>query len=129
MTTNRSLPFSFHSQAKTKLANVYLHQKKDRITFAQCFRELVDNLPGPESYLMLGDAYMSIQGKKSTLRQDFGSFSFPIASTQNPMRPSMHSKWPSDKIQTIRCWRANWAEHMSKHINTPKRSTTTRRRR
>lgn len=30
--------------------------------FAQCFKELVDNMPTPESYLMLGDAYMSIQG-------------------------------------------------------------------
>lgn len=53
----------YYLQAKTKLANVYLHQKKDRLAFMQCFRELVDNLPGPESYLMLGDAYMSIQGE------------------------------------------------------------------
>ena len=53
----------FILQAKTKLANIYLHHKKDRLAFAQCFKELVENCPGPESYLMLGDAYMSIQGK------------------------------------------------------------------
>lgn len=52
----------YYLQAKTKLAHVYLKYKKDRLAFAQCFKELVDNCPGPESYLMLGDAYMSIQG-------------------------------------------------------------------
>lgn len=63
----------YYLQAKTKLANVYLHQKKDRIAFTQCFRELVDNCPGPESYLMLGDAYMSIQGKFSLYIGRFNS--------------------------------------------------------
>lgn len=53
----------YYLQARTKLAHVYLNNKKDRLAFAQCFRELVDNCPGPESYLMLGDAYMSIQGR------------------------------------------------------------------
>lgn len=52
----------YYLQAKTKLAHVYLNHKKDRLAFAQCFRELVDNCPGADSYLMLGDAYMSIQG-------------------------------------------------------------------
>lgn len=32
------------------------------MAFAQCFKELVENCPETESYLMLGDAYMSIQG-------------------------------------------------------------------
>lgn len=53
----------YYLQAKTRLAHVYLHHKKDRQAFAQCFKELVDNCPGSESYLMLGDAYISIQGK------------------------------------------------------------------
>ena len=29
-----------------------------------CFRELVDKKPNPESFLLLGDAYMSIQEVK-----------------------------------------------------------------
>lgn len=57
----------YYLQAKTKLAHVYLKYKKDRLAFAQCFKELVDNCPGPESYLMLGDAYMSIQGTFSCI--------------------------------------------------------------
>lgn len=44
------------------MADVYLTQKKDRLTFAQCYKELVQNCPEPESYLMMGDAFMSIQG-------------------------------------------------------------------
>lgn len=44
------------------MANIYLVHKKDRLSFAQCFKELVQNSPGADSYLMLGDAYMSIQG-------------------------------------------------------------------
>lgn len=54
---------TYYLQAKTKMANIYLVQKKDRLSFAQCFKELVHNTPGAESYIMLGDAYMSIQGK------------------------------------------------------------------
>lgn len=51
----------YYVQAKTKMAEIYMMKKKDRLAFAQCFKELVDNCPGPESYLMLGEAYMSIQ--------------------------------------------------------------------
>uniref|UniRef100_A0A182WY98 Tetratricopeptide repeat protein 21B n=1 Tax=Anopheles quadriannulatus TaxID=34691 RepID=A0A182WY98_ANOQN len=51
----------YYVQAKTKMAYIYLHQRKDRLAFSQCFRELVANCPSASSYLMLGDAYMSIQ--------------------------------------------------------------------
>lgn len=51
----------YYIQSKTKMANIFMKYKKDRLSFAQCFRELVDNTPGPESHIMLGDAYMSIQ--------------------------------------------------------------------
>lgn len=54
-------------QAKTKMADIYLKYRKDRVGFAQCFKELVENNPGAESYLMLGDAFMSIQGKFCSL--------------------------------------------------------------
>uniref|UniRef100_A0A182Q0B7 Tetratricopeptide repeat protein 21B n=1 Tax=Anopheles farauti TaxID=69004 RepID=A0A182Q0B7_9DIPT len=51
----------YYVQAKTKMAYIYLNHRKDRLTFSQCFRELVANCPSASSYLMLGDAYMSIQ--------------------------------------------------------------------
>lgn len=51
----------YYVQAKQKMATIHLVNKKDRLAFAQCFKELVDNVPGAESFIMLGDAYMSIQ--------------------------------------------------------------------
>lgn len=48
---------SYYVQAKTKMANIYLVNKKDRLSFAQCFKELVHNNPGPDSYIMLGGEF------------------------------------------------------------------------
>lgn len=59
----------YYLQAKRKLANIYLYQKKDRLAFINCFKELVEHCPGAESCLMLGNAYMSIQGKLYTFRK------------------------------------------------------------
>lgn len=87
----------YYLQAKNKLAYVYLHHKKDRIQFAQCFKELVDNMPGPESYLMLGDAYMSIQGnfflkKKLWKILMLKKYCFKLI-FQNQKKLSIHLKW------------------------------------
>lgn len=81
-------------QAKTKLAYVYLNQKKDRILFARCFKELVDNLPGSESYLMLGDAYMFIQ------EPDEAIDSFKMALRQNPSDSVLASKLGRAYVKT-----------------------------
>lgn len=52
----------YYIEAHTKLAEIYLKYRKDKSAFMQCFREVVENCPGPESYLLFGDACMSIQG-------------------------------------------------------------------
>lgn len=97
------------------MANVYLHHKKDRVAFAQCFKELVDNLPGPESYLMLGDAYMSIQGNDgdqmllllhetnhllSKTEPDEAIDAFKMALRQNPSDPLLASKLGRAYVKT-----------------------------
>lgn len=51
----------YYIEAHTKLAEVYLQYRKDRSAYMQCFREVVEHCPGPESYLLFGDACMSIQ--------------------------------------------------------------------
>ncbi|XP_076366451.1 LOW QUALITY PROTEIN: tetratricopeptide repeat protein 21B-like [Tachypleus tridentatus] len=51
----------YYLQAREKMANIYLHHRKDRRLYASCYRELVDKAPTPQSYLLLGDAYMNIQ--------------------------------------------------------------------
>lgn len=67
-------------KARQKIAEIYLHHKKDKRQFAVCyklasrkpvlllytdslfrFRELVDKNPTPQAFVLLGDAYMSIQ--------------------------------------------------------------------
>ena len=50
----------YYLQAREKMANIYLHYRKDKKMFAQCYREVVEKSPSPQSYLLLGDAYMSI---------------------------------------------------------------------
>ncbi|EDV98568.1 GH22333 [Drosophila grimshawi] len=49
-------------QARTHLANIYLRHQKDRSAFSKCFKELVEARPESKSFLMLGEAYLSIQG-------------------------------------------------------------------
>jgi len=44
------------------MADIHLNQHKDRLAFTECFHEMVENSPGPQSFMMLADAYMSIQG-------------------------------------------------------------------
>lgn len=51
----------YYVQARTHLANIYLQHQKNRSGFSKCFKELVEVRPESKSYLMLGDAYLSIQ--------------------------------------------------------------------
>uniref|UniRef100_S4RS46 Tetratricopeptide repeat domain 21B n=1 Tax=Petromyzon marinus TaxID=7757 RepID=S4RS46_PETMA len=51
----------YYIQAKEKMAHVYLHHRKDKNLYAACYRELVEKLPGPHTFILLGDAYMNIQ--------------------------------------------------------------------
>ena len=76
------------------MANIYLVNKKDRLSFAQCFKELVHNNPGPDSYIMLGDAYMSIQ------EPDEAVDAYRQAVLQDPMDPMLSSKLGRAYVKT-----------------------------
>lgn len=54
---------NYYMQAKVKIAYVHLNAKKDRTAFIRCFQELIEDYPVTETFLMLSDAYMSIQGE------------------------------------------------------------------
>ena len=64
-------------QAKEKMAQIFLHHRKDKKMYAQCFRQIVETSPTPQSYILLGDAYMAIQVKFicSEISQNFATFS------------------------------------------------------
>lgn len=85
---------NYYLQAKTKMANIYLVNKKDRLSFAQCFKELVDNNPGPDNYLMLGDAYMNIQEPDKAIE------AYKQAVYQDPNDPQLASKLGRSYVKT-----------------------------
>ncbi|KFB41795.1 AGAP000136-PA-like protein [Anopheles sinensis] len=84
----------YYIQAKTKMAYIYLNHRKDRLTFAQCFRELVANCPNASSYLILGDAYMSIQ------EPDDAIDAYREALRQNPRDSLLASKLGRAYVRT-----------------------------
>lgn len=47
--------------ARMTMAQIYLEHKNDRLRFAQCYKAILDKNPSPQTYVLLGDAYMSIQ--------------------------------------------------------------------
>ncbi|XP_029176908.1 tetratricopeptide repeat protein 21B-like [Nylanderia fulva] len=69
----------YYLQAHTRLAEINLNYKKDRQAFAKCFRELVEHCPGPRTYSMLGNAYMSIQEPERAIE------AYEQALSQNPV--------------------------------------------
>ncbi|XP_043931290.1 tetratricopeptide repeat protein 21B [Protopterus annectens] len=56
-------------QAKQKMADIYLHHRKDKRLYLSCYRDLVDKVPDSHTYLLLGDAYMNIQELKEGVHQ------------------------------------------------------------
>ncbi|XP_045566828.1 tetratricopeptide repeat protein 21B isoform X2 [Salmo salar] len=50
-----------YAAAKEKMALIYLQRCKDKKLYIACYREIRDELPGPQSSILLGDAYINIQ--------------------------------------------------------------------
>ena len=46
------------------MAEIYLNYRKDKRMYAQCYKQIVEKSPTAQSYILLGDAYMAIQGKR-----------------------------------------------------------------
>ncbi|KAM4626732.1 tetratricopeptide repeat protein 21B [Discoglossus pictus] len=61
MLRNISPEQPYFVQAKEKMADIYLQHRKDKKLYISCYRDLVEKLPGSQTYLLLGDAYMNIQ--------------------------------------------------------------------
>uniref|UniRef100_A0A671FL58 Tetratricopeptide repeat domain 21A n=1 Tax=Rhinolophus ferrumequinum TaxID=59479 RepID=A0A671FL58_RHIFE len=56
-----------YTEAKEKMASIYLQTRKDARLYIACYRELCEHLPGPHSSLLLGDAFMNIQEPEKAL--------------------------------------------------------------
>ncbi|KAH9601843.1 hypothetical protein LSM04_008529 [Trypanosoma melophagium] len=51
----------FFIGAKMRMANLYLVHRQNRHMYAECFEQLVEEVPTPQSFLELGEAYTNIQ--------------------------------------------------------------------
>ncbi|KAF5302439.1 hypothetical protein FQR65_LT08528 [Abscondita terminalis] len=51
---------SYFLQAKTKLANIILEYRQDEKAYLQCYLEMAEVDAGPESLILLADAYLNI---------------------------------------------------------------------
>ncbi|OBS75116.1 hypothetical protein A6R68_14362 [Neotoma lepida] len=56
-----------YTEAKEKMASIYLNTRKDVRLYIACYMELCEHLPGPHSSLLLGDAFMNIQEPEKAL--------------------------------------------------------------
>ncbi|KAK9754892.1 Tetratricopeptide repeat [Popillia japonica] len=57
----------YYLQAKAKLAKIFLKQRKDKRAYLKCYLEMVENVPGSDSFVLLGDAYMNIMEQEKAL--------------------------------------------------------------
>ncbi|NWY76297.1 TT21B protein, partial [Erithacus rubecula] len=81
-------------QAKVKMADIYLHYKKDKKLYAACYSDLVEKLPSAHTFLLLGDAYMNIQEPDEAIEV------YEQALKKNPKDPSLASKIGKALIKT-----------------------------
>ncbi|XP_072268672.1 tetratricopeptide repeat protein 21A [Pyxicephalus adspersus] len=57
----------YYIEVKQKMAEIYLKNRKDKKLYIACYRDLSEKLPGPQTSLLLGDAYMTIQEPEKAL--------------------------------------------------------------
>lgn len=51
-----------YREAKRKHAEILLKYRNDKHSYILCYKNVAENYPGIESYILLGDAYMKIPG-------------------------------------------------------------------
>ena len=59
-----------YQAVRMKMAQIYLEELHDKHRFASCYRDILNADPSPQSYVLVGDAYMSIQEVSSLLASE-----------------------------------------------------------
>ncbi|XP_069585880.1 tetratricopeptide repeat protein 21A isoform X1 [Ranitomeya imitator] len=57
----------YYIEVKKKMADIYLKVRMDKKLYVGCYRELSEQLPGAQTSILLGDAYMNIQEPEKAL--------------------------------------------------------------
>uniref|UniRef100_A0A665UEK1 Tetratricopeptide repeat domain 21B n=1 Tax=Echeneis naucrates TaxID=173247 RepID=A0A665UEK1_ECHNA len=84
----------YYIQAKEKMAGIYLNHRKEKRLYASCYREMVEKLPSPHTYLLLGDAYMNIQEPEKAIEV------YECALKKNPKDGALASKIGKALVKT-----------------------------
>ncbi|CAN9497793.1 unnamed protein product [Ophioblennius macclurei] len=90
----------YYIQAKEKMADIYLNHRKEKRLYASCYREMVEKLPSPHTYLLLGDAYMKIQEPEKAIEV------YEQALKKNPRDGALASKIGKALVKTHNYTRA-----------------------
>lgn len=53
----------YYVQARTKLSYIFLEHRRDQQAYLKCYKDMIEADPGPETFMLLGDAYLNILGK------------------------------------------------------------------
>ncbi|XP_073097695.1 tetratricopeptide repeat protein 21B isoform X1 [Manis javanica] len=81
-------------EAKMKMADIYLKHRKEKMLYITCYREIAERMPSPRSFLLLGDAYMSIQQPEEAI------VAYEQALNQNPKDGTLASKIGKALVKT-----------------------------
>ncbi|KAM9344194.1 tetratricopeptide repeat protein 21B isoform 2-T2 [Pholidichthys leucotaenia] len=84
----------YYIQAKEKMAGIYLNHRKEKRLYASCYREMVEKLPSPHTYLLLGDAYMNIHEPEKAIEV------YEQALKKNPKNGALASKIGKALVKT-----------------------------
>ncbi|MEQ2286983.1 Tetratricopeptide repeat protein 21B [Ameca splendens] len=84
----------YYISAKEKMADIYLKHRREKRLYASCYREMVEKLPGPHTYLLLGDAYMNIQEPEKAIEV------YEQALKKNPKDGALASKIGKALVKT-----------------------------
>ncbi|XP_054978983.1 tetratricopeptide repeat protein 21B [Sorex araneus] len=84
----------YFTEAKEKMADIYLKYRKEKMLYIACYREVAERLPSPRSFLLLGDAYMNIQEPEEAI------VAYEQALNQNPKDETLASKIGKALVKT-----------------------------
>ncbi|XP_020499812.1 tetratricopeptide repeat protein 21B [Labrus bergylta] len=84
----------YYIQAKEKMGDIYLNHRKDKRLYASCYREMVEKLPSPHTYLLLGDAFINIQEPEKAIEV------YENALKKNPKDGALASKIGKALVKT-----------------------------
>ncbi|XP_053283448.1 tetratricopeptide repeat protein 21B-like [Pleuronectes platessa] len=58
----------YYIQANEKMADIYLNHRNDPKLYTSCYKEMARKMPSCQTFILLGDAYMTIQEQEKAIQ-------------------------------------------------------------